>query len=188
MLEEPTGIFRGNFSSSSEKSYYAVSFFEPMGARKAFPCFDEPGMIATFELTIGRKKNYNTTSNMQLVKSEPMEGEDGWFLDHFVNSFPMSTYMLCFMIYDAEFVLTGKQEDQIKILVRKEMRSSMSMIPNSQQQILSPQSLTNEITQETWCRDRDYVQEALCVPIEQSKVTDAKAETRTKLTLSVELK
>ncbi|XP_045474601.1 glutamyl aminopeptidase-like [Harmonia axyridis] len=136
LSEIHSGIFRGNHSTSSGTSYYAITIFEPMGARRAFPCFDEPGMTATFQLTIGRKEKFKSISNMQLVQSDAVEGKEGWYWDHFMNSFLMSTYQVCFMIYDTEFTLMEKQVNQVKILTRQEMRTQLNLITKTSPKLL----------------------------------------------------
>lgn len=53
--------------------YMAVSQMEPTDARRAFPCFDEPNMKATFTVTLGRHRDMTALSNMPLVNTTAMQ-------------------------------------------------------------------------------------------------------------------
>lgn len=63
----PSGIFRG-----SEDDYIATHF-EPIAARKAFVCFDDPRFRSTFQLIITTSFKYKVLSNTDVEKSERLE-------------------------------------------------------------------------------------------------------------------
>lgn len=99
------GFYRSTyFDADGEAVYMAVTQFQPTDARQAFPCFDEPAMKATFEVYLAREDHMSSISNMPLYETLPVEGQEGWFWDHFNTSVPMSTYLVAFVVSDFTYV------------------------------------------------------------------------------------
>ena len=91
---------RGLYLSKSSRREYAVTQFEGTYARMMFPCFDEPGFKATFDLTVSADKGDTAISNGRIVQDEPISGNRHQI--SFSTSPKMSTYLVALAIGDWE--------------------------------------------------------------------------------------
>ncbi|NXL67510.1 LCAP aminopeptidase, partial [Chordeiles acutipennis] len=83
---------------NSKKRWFAATQFEPLAARSAFPCFDEPVFKATFLIKIKRDEKLSTLSNMPKKATTPLT--NGIVQDEFFVSLKMSTYLVAFVVAD----------------------------------------------------------------------------------------
>ncbi|KAM3940672.1 leucyl-cystinyl aminopeptidase [Leptodactylus fuscus] len=88
------GFYKGSYLGNS--SLLAATQFEPLAARKAFPCFDEPAFKSTFRLRIKRSDVYTALSNMPKINTTVLP--DGLLLDEFATSVKMSTYLVAVIV------------------------------------------------------------------------------------------
>ncbi|XP_034325214.2 endoplasmic reticulum aminopeptidase 1-like [Magallana gigas] len=95
------GFYLSNYVDSNFiVRYTASTLFEPIDARRAFPCFDEPALKANFSMSIVREKKFISLFNMPRVHSIPF-GEN-LMLDTFQQSVKMSTYLVAFAVCEFE--------------------------------------------------------------------------------------
>lgn len=97
------GFYRAKYEDklTGETKYMATTQMEPTDARRAFPCFDEPNLKSTFEITLVSEPKLTHLSNMD-VKSE--EIVDGKKLTHFNVTPKMSTYLVAFIVAELKYV------------------------------------------------------------------------------------
>ncbi|KAI9056855.1 leucyl aminopeptidase [Trametes sanguinea] len=114
---ELTGDMLGYYRSSGGKDgelKYTLTQFEPTAARRAFPCWDEPLLKATFAVTLVSRVNSVNLSNMPAVSEEvykpngadqepwitqklsslPDPGQ--WKITRFETTPPVSTYLVAY--------------------------------------------------------------------------------------------
>ncbi|KAH8851642.1 Aminopeptidase N [Schistosoma japonicum] len=94
--DELKGWYLSKYMENGTYKYLATSQLQPTDARRVFPCWDEPGFKAQFQVSLIRQKDYHSLSNMALQSTEELH--DNWYLDKYEPSVNMSTYLLAFVV------------------------------------------------------------------------------------------
>lgn len=90
------GFYRSKYTLNGEDRYMAVSQFEPTDARRAFPCWDEPTLKSTFEISMISEKQYCTISNMNIIENRTIDDLHKYV--KFAKTPKMSTYLVAFIV------------------------------------------------------------------------------------------
>ncbi|XP_046648039.1 aminopeptidase N-like [Daphnia pulicaria] len=115
--EHQHGFYRASYTEYGQKKYIAMTQMEPVDARRVFPCFDEPSFKAEFSITLGRKRDMISLSNMPKIKTTPIEGVSDYEWDYFERSVPMSSYLVAMIIADYSYVESNASHNNITFRV-----------------------------------------------------------------------
>ncbi|XP_063781891.1 aminopeptidase N [Pseudophryne corroboree] len=116
LADDLAGFYRSEYVEDGVTKIIATTQMQAPDARKAFPCFDEPAMKATFSITIRHKPDYVALSNMNPISVTTESWEGGqWNITVFDVTPRMSTYLVAFIV--SQFSWIG--DDKVKIWGRK---------------------------------------------------------------------
>ncbi|PPQ88067.1 hypothetical protein CVT25_013675 [Psilocybe cyanescens] len=95
------GYYRARWDHKGTTEYYALTQLATTSARRAFPCWDEPQLKATYALTLISRVGTVNLSNMPVLSEEPiLDGIPGcnaeWKTTKFEKTPPMSTYIVAY--------------------------------------------------------------------------------------------
>ncbi|MBJ83457.1 MAG: peptidase [Acidimicrobiaceae bacterium] len=95
------GFYRSTWKDESgHERVIATTQFESTNARRAFPCFDEPDLKASFGVTLRVDSSLMAVSCGELISSTELD--DGRREDTFADTMVMSTYLVAFIVGELE--------------------------------------------------------------------------------------
>jgi len=100
--KESSGLFR----RKDGDDWYLYSHFEPIDARRVFPCFDEPSFKAPWRLTLRVPAGTQAFANAPMVSAT--EAGDGTTIVAFAESKPLPSYAVAMAVGPFETVDAGR--------------------------------------------------------------------------------
>uniref|UniRef100_A0A4W4GQZ5 Aminopeptidase n=1 Tax=Electrophorus electricus TaxID=8005 RepID=A0A4W4GQZ5_ELEEL len=119
------GFYRSEYKENGKIKVIATTQMQPTDARKVFPCFDEPAMKATFNITLLHDHNTIALSNGKEIESVNVT-INGISLKktRFEQTKRMSTYLLAFVVSEFDHIAQTDGNVLIRIYARREAISA----------------------------------------------------------------
>ncbi|XP_066491470.1 aminopeptidase N [Tiliqua scincoides] len=116
LASDLAGFYRSEYVEDGETRVLATTQMQAADARKAFPCFDEPAMKASFSIQLIHPSDHTALSNMPIQSSTALtlDGEP-WNVTTFEPTPRMSTYLVAFIV--SQFEAVEKHQDHILIRI-----------------------------------------------------------------------
>ena len=112
--DQYAGLYRSRYEVAGETRYMASTQFQASDARRAFPCFDNPGAKATFDIELiidGALTAVSTTT----IQQETML-DNGKKRVQFERTPPMSTYLIFMGIGQFDAIQADTDSYRVRVL------------------------------------------------------------------------
>lgn len=108
------GLYRSKYlNEKGEERYAAVTQFESTDARRCFPCWDEPALKATFDISLIVPPDLVALSNMPVKTSKK---QDDLIRYSFETTPIMSTYLVAVVVGEYDYI-ESKSADGVVVRV-----------------------------------------------------------------------
>lgn len=119
LRDDLLGFHRISYIDSSNKTIWlAATNFEPINARHAFPCYDEPQIRVPISMAIEHDESYHAISNMPVISQTRLTQNQ--VITKFADTPPMQSYLLAFVISNLKYVESNDGRVQQRIYARPE--------------------------------------------------------------------
>ncbi|HKD18066.1 MAG TPA: ERAP1-like C-terminal domain-containing protein [Thermoanaerobaculia bacterium] len=108
---------QGLFREKDGEDWYAFSMFEAIDARRAFPCFDEPGFKVPWQLTLRIPPGDTAVSNTPIEAESA--GADGSKVVRFKTTKPLPSYLVALGVGPFDYLdagTAGSKNTKIRIV------------------------------------------------------------------------
>ena len=111
---------RGIYAEKEGTTPYVYTFFEPIDARRAFPCFDEPAYKVPWQLVFHVRKTDVARGNAPIVREVPEAGDMKRV--ELAESRPIPSYLVAFVVGPFDVIddgVAGRAKTPIAFIVPK---------------------------------------------------------------------
>jgi alanyl aminopeptidase len=108
---------QGIFQLKDGDQWYIYSQFENIGARRAFPCFDEPGFKVPWQVTVVTRPDLVVVSNAPILNET--KRSDGVKIVTFAETPPLPSYLVAVAVGNFDVVdagTTGAKNTKVQIV------------------------------------------------------------------------
>ncbi|HWD08191.1 MAG TPA: aminopeptidase N [Actinomycetota bacterium] len=113
-----TGVGMHRFVDPVDKAVYLYTDSEPYDVHRVYPCFDQPDLKATFEVSVRAPAGWHVSANGPAV-AVPDPGTGGWW--RFARTAPLSTYISAVVAGDYHVVRSRHGEVDLALLCRRSL-------------------------------------------------------------------
>ena len=109
----------GLFKQTENGNSYIMTQFEPISARRAFPCFDEPALKTPWRVTLRVPKGMEAFAN---TPEESQQAEGEYKVVRFRESKPMPSYLVAMAVGPFDIIdggKAGKKQTPLRIVAVK---------------------------------------------------------------------